>query len=164
MPTHPLPPQLKPVEAGAKMPDFSTEVQLAKSPLVRALLWTVGTFAFVLAALGAILPVLPTTPFLILAAACYARASTRFYNWLLNHRWFGTTIRAWRYHRGVPRRPRRVATVMVIVAFSVSTWFVSSWWLRGFLIGTAITLLTWLWRLPIVEVDDRGHPVSQKDE
>ena len=76
--------------------DFSRDVRPLKSSWARWLLVGLGTLFVALGALGAVLPVLPTTPFLLLAAACYARASTRFYNWLLNNRLFGPSIEAWR--------------------------------------------------------------------
>jgi uncharacterized membrane protein YbaN (DUF454 family) len=61
-----------------------------------------GTVCVGLGALGILLPVLPTTPFLLLAAACYARSSPRFYNWLLTNKWFGTYIGNYRRKRGMP--------------------------------------------------------------
>ena len=56
---------------------------------MKALLVTVGTLSVGLGVLGIFLPLLPTTVFLLLAAACYARSSERFYQWLVNHRWLG---------------------------------------------------------------------------
>jgi len=72
------------------------DLRLHDSPAVRALLWSAGSLCVALGVIGLFLPVLPTTPFMLLAAACYARASERFYRWLLTHRVFGPTVREWR--------------------------------------------------------------------
>ena len=70
--------------------------------LIRVVLIITGTFFVGLGILGIFLPLLPTTPFLLLAAACYARSSKRFYNWLLNNKWFGNYIKNYRDGKGVP--------------------------------------------------------------
>ena len=67
-----------------------------KKRLTRNLLIVGGTLCVALATLGLFLPVLPTTPFLLLAAVCYACSSERFYYWLLSNRWFGAYIRNYR--------------------------------------------------------------------
>lgn len=72
----------------------------------------VGTLALALGALGFFLPVLPTTPFVILAAACYYRGSERLHAWLLESRWFGEMIRNYQAGRGITRsavRERRLS-------------------------------------------------------
>jgi len=68
---------------------------------VRALLVVAGTLCVLLGIIGAFVPVLPTTPFLLLAAACYARSSPRFYRWLTQNRFLGAYIRNYREGRGM---------------------------------------------------------------
>ena len=67
----------------------------------RGLLIAAGVLCVGLAAAGLLLPVLPTTPFLLLAAAAFARSSDRLYRWLMGHRWFGPYIRRYREHRAI---------------------------------------------------------------
>ncbi len=67
---------------------------------LRALLTIVGTVFVSLGIVGIFIPILPTTPFLLLAAACYAKSSQRFYHWLLSNRWFGAYIGNYRQKRG----------------------------------------------------------------
>ena len=61
----------------------------------------IGIISVGLAAIGVFVPLLPTTPFLLLAAACFIRSSGRLYNWLVTHRWFGPHIRNYREHKAV---------------------------------------------------------------
>lgn len=120
----------------------------AASPVVRALLLVAGTVALGLGLLGAFLPILPTTPFLLLAAACYARASLRFYGWLLRSPTFGPTIRAWRATRSVPRRAKRVALVMIALAFTTSILVVPLLWAKLAMGALGVSLFVWMARRP----------------
>jgi uncharacterized membrane protein YbaN (DUF454 family) len=99
------------------VPSTDPELRLARSPLARAAWVSVGTICVGLAALGVVLPGLPTTPFLILATACYARSSERLTRRLLNHRLFGPLIRDYRAGRGIPFRAKVLALV-TMTAFS----------------------------------------------
>ncbi|RPH94451.1 MAG: DUF454 domain-containing protein [Calditrichaeota bacterium] len=72
-----------------------------------------GTLAVFLGIIGMFLPILPTTPFLLLAAFCYARSSKRFYDGLLNNRWFGEYIRNYREGKGIPLR-QKVLTLLLL--------------------------------------------------
>ncbi len=103
--------------------DYSHEVRLARSRIARFWLLGAGHLSVGLAVLGAFLPLLPTTPFLLLAAACYVRASARFYNWLLNTRTFGPMIINWRDHRAMAIRHKVVAIGFITVSIGVSVLF-----------------------------------------
>ncbi|MBE0481285.1 MAG: YbaN family protein [Dehalococcoidia bacterium] len=82
-----------------------------------------GMVCLGLGVLGAFLPLLPTTPFLLLAAACFARGSTKFYNWLINNRWFGRCIRDYREGRGIPKRLKVFTLLLLWVTIGCSAAF-----------------------------------------
>jgi len=93
--------------------------KIIKKPL-RIILVISGTLFVVLGVLGIFLPLLPTTPFLLLAAVCYARSSRRFYNWLMTNRWFGNYIRNYRERKGIPLKIKMLAisTLWITITFS----------------------------------------------
>lgn len=103
--------------------DFTDDVRKHPSRPVRAALMLAGSASLLVGLAGVLLPVLPTTPFLLLAAACYARASRRFYNALLNNRWCGPSIAQWRRHRSIPRRTKLLAMALIAVTFTTSIIF-----------------------------------------
>lgn len=76
-----------------------------------------------LAAAGAVLPVLPTTPFLILAASCFAKSSKKWYQWLINNKQFGPAIRDWEEHRAISKKSRYTALSMVFLFGGYSVFF-----------------------------------------
>lgn len=100
--------------------DYSEEVRLAGSGVARLWYLALGHLSLVLAVLGALLPLLPCTPFLLLAAACYARGSVRFYNWLLNNRHFGPAIVNWKRDRSIALKHKVMAIAMIIVSLTLS--------------------------------------------
>jgi uncharacterized protein len=88
--------------------------------MIRALWLIGGLISLGLGIIGAVLPLLPTVPFLLLAAFCFARSSDRLHGWLLHHPTFGPAIQNWRDHGAISRRAKRLATVSILAAFSLS--------------------------------------------
>jgi len=80
-----------------------------RGPVARGLWVVLGGLAVALGAIGVFLPVLPTVPFLILAAACFARGSPRIERWMLDHPRFGPPIRDWRERGAIPLRAKMLA-------------------------------------------------------
>lgn len=116
---------------------------------VRAAFIVLGTLFLGIAAAGIVVPVLPTTPFVLLAAACYLRASTTLHQRLLRSRTFGPTIAAWQEHRAIPPRAKVIAIVMVTLTFALSIIFVVEHpALQLGLAALGATLVVWLARRP----------------
>lgn len=90
-------------------------LEIVRGPL-RLLLLGLGWLCVALGMVGAVLPLLPTTPFLLLAAWAFARTSRRFHDWLYDHRHFGPVLRQWRDHRVIPPK----AKIIAIAAMSAS--------------------------------------------
>jgi uncharacterized protein len=86
----------------------------------RLLYFGLGWLFFSLGVVGALLPVVPTTPFMLLAAWAFSNSSRRFELWLLQHRWFGASIQRWRAHRVVPARVKLVSYTTMLVTFTLS--------------------------------------------
>jgi len=112
----------------------------------RGVFMVLGTVFLALGVLGAALPILPTTPFVLLAAWCYARGSVRLYRWLLASRMFGPLIRRWEADRSITLRSKIVATVMMWAAIlSSATWATDRMTVRIFLLTCAVGTSTWMW-------------------
>ena len=83
--------------------------------------WAIlGWLALTLGAIGIVLPLLPTVPFLLLAAFCFSRSSARMHHWLMEHRIFGPPIRDWQRSGAISRRAKVLASVSVLAVFAVS--------------------------------------------
>ena len=110
-----------------------------------------GVLALVLGAIGIVLPGLPTTPFVLLAGACFVRASPRAHAWLLANRTFGPMVRQWEETRSITRRVKRTALVTMAATGLFSVWWLADrpWLQAAVLAGIAIGTLTVL-RLPSV--------------
>lgn len=117
---------------------------------------SVGWLSVVLALFGIFLPLLPTTPFLLLAAICFAKSSPRFYQWLMTNRWFGEYLNNYRAGRGMQLRHKITALTLMWVSISYSAIMVAeAHWLRGLLVLIAV-LVTWhLVRMPTYRLMDQ---------
>ena len=104
----------------------------------RIILIIIGWLAVVLGTLGVVLPVLPTTPFILLAAWCFARSSPRFHAWLLYRSWFGSYLRFWQKHHAMPRG-------------------VQMPWVRIMLLVILACLLFYMWRIPVIDEKQEKH-------
>ena len=92
----------------------------------RALLATAGVVLTGIAVVGIVVPLLPTTPFLLLAAACFLRSSDRLHRWLTTHRWFGPYIRNYQERRAITNRARVVALLLLWGTLGYTTFGVVS--------------------------------------
>lgn len=129
----------------------------------RWILMILGLLLTALAAVGVFLPVLPTTPFLLLAAACFVRSSPAFHRRLLANRVFGPYIAQWQHDHTVPRDAKRKAYGLVTATFGLSIALVDASWLRWTLAGLALALIVFLVCLPTtprrpVDEPDAGMP------
>jgi hypothetical protein len=114
---------------------------------VRWVLLVLGVGFTGIAALGAFVPLLPTTPFLLLAAACFVRSSPALHRRLLANRAFGPYLAQWQRDRSIPRAAKRKAYVLVFVTFAISIAVVTLLWLRVLLLllmASLIAFLAWL--------------------
>ena len=128
------------------------------NPLVRVVLLVSGSLFAVLALAGAFLPVLPTNPFLLVAAACFARSSRTFHQRLLANRAFGPYLTQWQRDHTVPREAKLKAYGLVVVSFSISIALVDPTWLRVLLAVLGVGLFTFLAWLPTTP----REPVSEE--
>lgn len=117
--------------------------------IVRGLLIGVGLIAVVLGTIGVVVPLLPTTPFLLLAAACFARSSERFYDWLMNMPVLGQYIRDYRAGKGIPVRVKVTAlTVLWITILTCVLWMIPVLFVKALLLAIASVVTTYIVRLP----------------
>ena len=89
------------------------------------LLFVLGSFFVGLGILGIFLPLLPTTPFLLLAAACYIRSSRKFYTWLTGNRWFGVYIRHYQSGKGIPLKVKLFSIGLLWITIGISIAFIT---------------------------------------
>ena len=109
-----------------------------RNPLLRYCLLTIGWLSVALGVLGIFLPLLPTTPFLLLAAACFMRSSKRFYLWLVEHPQLGPWIRDYLAGEGIPRKAKIYAISLMWVSIGISCALVPLIWARLFMLTSAV--------------------------
>lgn len=100
------------------------------------LLLAAGVTSLSAGVVGCFVPVLPTTPFLLLAAACFLRSSRRLFKWLIGHRYLGTYISNYLTYRAVTRKAKIISITLLWLVLGSSILFaVQVWWVRLILVG-----------------------------
>ncbi len=123
-----------------------------RKKIKKYLLIFLGSLFVILGVIGALLPIMPTTPFLLLALACFANSSPRFHARLLNNRWFGGDLRQWEQNRSIARRAKIKAMMLIIFTFAVSIGILHGrTQLQLGLLFLGSILLVFIWRLKEAE-------------
>lgn len=109
--------------------------------IFKPMLTAAGIVCVGLGVIGIFVPLLPTTPFLLLAAICFARSSPRLLHWLNHNRWFGSYIRNYREGRGIPRREKIVTIAALWLTIGISViFFITMPWVKFLLIAIALAV------------------------
>jgi uncharacterized membrane protein YbaN (DUF454 family) len=109
---------------------------------------SIGILCVGLGSAGIVLPLVPTTPFLLLAAACFAKSSDRFYRWLLGHGHFGQVIKDYREKKGITKKTRAIALGLLWVSITLSAFTaISSWTARAVLFAVSAAVAVHLFSL-----------------
>lgn len=119
----------------------------------------VGSIAVALAILGIFLPLLPTTPFLLLASACFARGSTRMHGWLLNNKVFGTYIRDYEQGKGIPAKAKVSALTLLWASLAFSAFQVHAIALKAMLLAIGIGVTIYLVKFVPTKPAQLAEPV-----
>lgn len=111
---------------------------------MKIVLIILGSISFALAVAGIFLPLLPTTPLLLLAAALWLKSSDRLYNWLINHPTFGEYIRNFQQHRAIPLKVKiyAVSLVWITIGYCIFAVVNEHWWAQ-LLMALLATAITW---------------------
>ena len=107
--------------------DESTTTQLRRNPLARALWLAFGLTSLVVGIIGIFVPLLPTTPLMLLAAFCFARSSRRLHGWLTRHPRFGPPIEAWHRHGAISRGGKQLSVLAMLLVLLVSLALAVPW-------------------------------------
>ena len=138
------------------MSDPKEDIHVANetsNPLAKLMWISLGSLFVGLGAIWVIVPGLPTTPFLILAAACYIRSSQRLYDWLISNKRFGPYLKDYREGKGIPRKAKRLAVAMIVIFVSFSVVFGIEDLTLKIVVGLLglIGLLYVLFKVPVAE-------------
>jgi uncharacterized membrane protein YbaN (DUF454 family) len=133
---------------------------VVRSRPIRVLLVIAGTLSLALGIIGIFLPLLPTTPFLLLASACYVRGSERLHRWLLAQGKLGAAIRRYEEGQGIPLRGKVLAMLMMWPSIAFGAWKVESPILKALMVAIALGVTVWIWRLPTWRAPRADGPAS----
>ena len=117
----------------------------------RYCLISLGWLAIALGVLGIFLPLLPTTPFILLAAWCFARSSKRFHQWLLDHHRLGPIVHAWQSGEGLPRKVRNRTLLVMWLSLIATGILLANVWVLPYLLIVGAGTTIYLMRQPVAE-------------
>ncbi len=123
---------------------------MIQSHPLRVLFFIGGWVSLILGCLGLALPLLPTTPFILLAAYCFSRSSERLHQWLITHRQMGPLIQDWQQDGSICKTAKTKATVLIVGTFAVTFAVVNvGLMLTGLILLMGISVLTFIWTRPV---------------
>lgn len=109
--------------------------------IVKALLIVIGTFSIALGVIGIIVPLLPTTPLLLLGAACYIRSSEKLYKLLLRNKWLGGYIEDFQQKKGITLKNKVISITALWLSMGISLYFsISTLWMSILLVIIAVSV------------------------
>ncbi|WP_372873569.1 YbaN family protein [Pseudomonas sp.] len=117
---------------------MARDIKEQRNPLIRCALLTLGWLCVALGVIGIFLPVLPTTPFLLLAAACFVRSSRRFYLWLVLHPRLGPWVRDYLEGQGIPLKAKVYSIALMWFSIALSCYLVPLFWARAVMLTSAL--------------------------
>ena len=123
-----------------------SDIPQSRHRSVRYTLLAIGWLSVLLGVIGIFVPVLPTTPLLLLAAACFVRSSRRFYLWLVNHKHLGPWIRDYLEGNGIPLKGKVYAIGLMWASIGLSCYLVPMPWARAFMLTSAVLVTLYILR------------------
>ena len=122
---------------------------IIESPPLKLVVMISGWISLILGIIGIFLPLLPTTPFVLLSAYCFSKSSPRLHHWLLNQPRLGPMIRNWEQNGSISQNAKITATVLIIGLFVASlVWLNVSFFIKGILTCIGMGVLTFIWTRP----------------
>lgn len=129
---------------------YRPKTNQSNNPTVRWLFLVLGWLFFALGIIGILLPVMPTAPFILLAAGCWARSSRRFHFWLINHKYFGKFVRDWENNHAVPLYAKYLASIMLAISTVMLFYRLPAdmLWIAWIVAAVGSGVIVYLFRLP----------------
>lgn len=129
---------------------YRPKTNQSNNPTVRWLFLVLGWLFFALGIIGILLPVMPTAPFILLAAGCWARSSRRFHFWLTNHKYFGKFVRDWENNHAVPLYAKYLASIMLAISTVMLFYRLPAdmLWIAWIVAAVGSGVIVYLFRLP----------------
>lgn len=122
--------------------------------LLKPLLIMFGTLFVILGIIGIVLPLIPTTPFLLLAAFCYAKSSEKLHSWLLNTKWLGAYIKSFQAGKGIPKRAKYIIIIFLWLTSSYSIFFVIPFlWVKLVMLLVMSYISYFIWSIKNIKSD-----------